>query len=344
MSHPLRSPAEGIYRRLTVRMYGDQRFMRLSPLLPSGQALWMYLLTGPHTGPIPGVFVAGRAALAEALGWDAQAFQKAFAEVLSEGLAEFDEKTRMCFIPNAIHHNTPPNPNVVKSWRAPWLQLPECDLRGRIFDHLQSALSEVSDAFGKAFEETCGKPFENASPKASPKHMAKQEQEAGDRKQEKKTSAKRRPIASPAGSLFDEFWSHYPKKAAKKAAQKAFDKVNPDRAKLDAMIVAIKAQKTSEGWKKDKGQFIPNGATWLNGERWTDELNVDLIAAPANADYERNQAMLAAEAERGRTLKVDPDLIRAAKATSEAARLRRLGAATGPAPIASLFPKLDEAA
>ena len=188
MSHPLRSPAEGIYRRLTVRMYGDQRFMRLSPLLPSGQALWIYLLTGPHTGPIPGVFVAGRAALAEALGWDAQAFQKAFAEVLSEGLAEFDEKTRMCFIPNAIHHNTPPNPNVVKSWRAPWLQLPECDLRGRIFDHLQSALSEVSDAFGKAFAETCGKPFANASAETSPKHIGKQEQEAGDRKQEKRPS------------------------------------------------------------------------------------------------------------------------------------------------------------
>ena len=172
-----RSPAEGIYRRLTVRMHGDERYMRLSPVLPSGQSLWVYLLTGPHTGPIPGVFVAGRAAMAEALNWSPEAFSKAFAEVLREGLAEFDERTRLCFIPNAIRHNIPANPNVVKSWRAALLQLPECELRGRAFQHLARTLSEVSDAFGKAFRESCGKAFENASPKDSGKQEQKQEQQ-----------------------------------------------------------------------------------------------------------------------------------------------------------------------
>lgn len=208
----VRPPAEGIYRRVTVRMYGDERFMRLSPLLPSGQSLWLYLLTGPHTGPIPGVFVAGRAALGEALGWDAEAFRKAFDEVLFEGLAEFDEKTRMCFIPNAIHHNTPPNPNVVRSWRAPWLQLPECELRGRIFDHLQASLTEVSEAFGKAFAETCGKAFDNASPKPSPKHMAKQEQEAGSRKQEKRpsVSSARPTLPCPYQAIVELYHSKLP--------------------------------------------------------------------------------------------------------------------------------------
>jgi len=179
-------PSEGIYRRVTVRMYGDERFTRLSPLQPSGQALWLYLLTGPHTGPIPGVFVAGRAALAETLAWDSEAFAKAFAEVLAEGLVLFDEKTRLCFIPNAIRHNAPPNPNVVKSWRAHWLLLPECPMREQIREHILTALTEVSEAFGKAFEEACGKTFVKASgktlPKTSPKHMAKQE--AGSRKQE----------------------------------------------------------------------------------------------------------------------------------------------------------------
>ena len=179
-------PSEGIYRRVTVRMYGDERFTRLSALQPSGQALWLYLLTGPHTGPIPGVFVAGRAALAETLGWDSEAFAKAFAEVLAEGLALFDEKTRLCFIPNAIRHNAPPNPNVVKSWRAHWLLLPECPMREQIRMHILAALTEVSEAFGKAFDDACGKTFGKASemplPKTSPKHMAKQE--AGSRKQD----------------------------------------------------------------------------------------------------------------------------------------------------------------
>jgi len=206
-----RASDQGIYRRLTVRMYGDQRFMRLSPQQPSGQGLWVYLLTGPHTGPIPGVFVAGRAALAEALGWDAEAFAKAFREVLGEGLAEFDEKTRMCFIPNAIKHNMPPNPNVVKSWRSTWLQLPECTLRARVFDHLQSALSEVSEAFGKAFAETCGKAFEEASGNGLGNHSPKQE--AGNRKQDKKkpTASSARPtVPCPYQAIIEVYHEKLP--------------------------------------------------------------------------------------------------------------------------------------
>ena len=182
MTEHVRASSEGIYRRVTVRTYGDERFTRLSPLLPSGQALWLYLLTGPHTGPIPGVFVAGRAALAEMLGWPQKDFDEAFAEVLSEGLAEFDAKSRLCFIPNAIRHNAPQNPNVVKSWRAHWLLLPECPMRGRIYAHIFESLSEVSDAFGKAFGETCGKAFTKASANDSGNHPPKQE--SGSRRQE----------------------------------------------------------------------------------------------------------------------------------------------------------------
>lgn len=193
MNPPSHAPAEGIYRRVTVRMYGDERFMRLSPQLPSGQSLWVYLLTGPHTGPIPGVFVAGRAALAEALGWEPEPFAKAFREVLAEGLAEFDDKTRMCFVPNAVRHNMPPNPNVVKSWRTAWLQLPECALRDRIHDHLSTVLSEVSEAFGNAFSEGCAKSLGNPSAKGSGNGLAKQEAGTGSRKQEKK-----KPTASSA--------------------------------------------------------------------------------------------------------------------------------------------------
>jgi hypothetical protein len=206
------SSAEGIYRRLTVRMYGDQRFMRLSPLRPSGQALWLYLLTGPHTGPIPGVFVAGRAALAETLGWPLEAFDKAFAEVIDEGLAQFDPKTRLWLIPNAIRHNIPPNPNVVKSWREHWKLLPECDLRARTFEHICTALSEVSEAFGKAIDYACGKPFEKPSPKPSPKRSAKQEAGSRKQEQEKKPSAlsARPTIPCPYPSIVDLYHEKLP--------------------------------------------------------------------------------------------------------------------------------------
>jgi hypothetical protein len=189
-------------------MYGDERFMRLSPQEPSGQSLWLYLLTGPHTGQIPGVFVAGRAALAEALGWEPEPFAKAFREVLGEGLAEFDEKSRMCFIPNAVLHNMPPNPNVVKSWRTAWLQLPECALRDRIYDHLSTVLFEVGESFGNAFAEGCGKGSGNPSGKGLGNGMAKQE--AGSMKQErKKTTSSSSALAPTVPCPYDSIVELY---------------------------------------------------------------------------------------------------------------------------------------
>ena len=80
------------YRKIEVKTWSDKQFRSLSPMQPSGQGLWFFLLTGPHTGPIPGLFRAGRAAMAEELGWDDEGFDKAFLEVLSKGMAEANFK------------------------------------------------------------------------------------------------------------------------------------------------------------------------------------------------------------------------------------------------------------
>ena len=37
-------------------------------------------------------------------------------------------------------------------------------------------------------------------------------------------------------------------------------------------MAALEAQKKSEDWLKDKGQFIPYPTTWLNQGRWEDEV------------------------------------------------------------------------
>jgi hypothetical protein len=73
---------------------------------------------------------------------------------------------------------------------------------------------------------------------------------------------------------FDAFWKAYPRKVARKDAQKAWLTVQPeDRPKILAAIV--RARKT-EDWRRDGGRFIPYPATWLRGERWTDELDVEV--------------------------------------------------------------------
>lgn len=78
---------------------------------------------------------------------------------------------------------------------------------------------------------------------------------------------------------FQKFWGMYPKKAAKKDAYKAWKKLNPDESLTQTIIEAVKRFSLTPQWQKDNGQFIPNAATFLNGERWKDEITGAIKAA-----------------------------------------------------------------
>src|SRR5258708_6406366 len=114
------------YRTINVRIWGDQKFRALTPLKPSGQALFLYLLTNPHTTNIPGLYCVGAAALAEELGWSLEDFKKALDEVLAQRLVMVDLEARVILIPNSIKYNKPQSPNVVRSWATWWNEIPEC--------------------------------------------------------------------------------------------------------------------------------------------------------------------------------------------------------------------------
>lgn len=79
------------------------------------------------------------------------------------------------------------------------------------------------------------------------------------------------PPKSPKGEPegFAEFYAAYPNKVARPSAAKAFAKVT---APLGVLLAAIEKQKRTPAWRKDKGQFIPMPATWLNNERWNDQI------------------------------------------------------------------------
>lgn len=84
------------------------------------------------------------------------------------------------------------------------------------------------------------------------------------------------PAPEPEKTGFDLFWSVYPRKIGKGAAELAWKKCKPDSTLQARIIQAVKAQCKSEQWKRDGGQFIPHPATWLNGKRWEDEVEVKI--------------------------------------------------------------------
>ena len=70
---------------------------------------------------------------------------------------------------------------------------------------------------------------------------------------------------------FDTFWREYPRKVGKGDARKKFAKALT-KTSLDKIMAALERVKESDQWTKDGGQFIPHPATWLNQERWDDEV------------------------------------------------------------------------
>ncbi len=76
------------------------------------------------------------------------------------------------------------------------------------------------------------------------------------------------------GMGFDLFWKAYPKKIGIGAARKAWGKIKPSETLLGKILKKIEIEKNTEQWIKDHGQYIPHPTTWLNQERWEDEVEV----------------------------------------------------------------------
>lgn len=72
-----------------------------------------------------------------------------------------------------------------------------------------------------------------------------------------------------ASCSFDDFWAIWPRKDAKKTAQTAWAKAIK-KATPESIIEAARAY--AESPYRPEKQFVPYGASWLNGERWNDPL------------------------------------------------------------------------
>lgn len=198
--------ATGKYSKVTRKIWRSPDFQSLSPMPPSGQGLFLYLLTCPELTAIPGVILAGKAALAEALGWSPKAFEEAFDEGFRKGMAKADWKLRLVWLPNALRHNAPESPNVVRHWGKAFDELPECDLKVSIFQSVREFMEGLGQGFAKAFREAFREPSPNQE------HEPEQEQEQ-EQKEEREAPVPARVSRVPATRLPSD-WTPSPEVAA----------------------------------------------------------------------------------------------------------------------------------
>ena len=75
-------------------------------------------------------------------------------------------------------------------------------------------------------------------------------------------------IHSEPRPSFDDFWALYPRRVARKHAAKMWSRLSDEDAwkALDAI------KEWRKVWADKDPEYIPHAGSWLNGERWTDEL------------------------------------------------------------------------
>ena len=91
--------------------------------------------------------------------------------------------------------------------------------------------------------------------------------------------------------MFEEFWSQYPRKVARKDAERAWKKLDASQqfAALQSLPIHVKYWELSGRTK----ETTPHASSWLNGERWTDEL--EMPKPKAGEDWMRSTAGIMAK-------------------------------------------------
>ena len=85
-------------------------------------------------------------------------------------------------------------------------------------------------------------------------------------------SSKHKKETDPNGNdkLFDKFWEEWPLKVKKKEAKSAWRKLDLSDGLFGKIMKSVEDHKNTERWKKG---YIPNPATFINGEQWEDDLS-----------------------------------------------------------------------
>jgi len=105
----------------------------------------------------------------------------------------------------------------------------------------------------------------------------------------------REPIEIDHPNCFSQFWMAYPKKESKQKAIKTF-KTHQCQNHIDEILAFIEKAKLTDRWKKG---YILNPVTFINQERWTDDLT-------AYNDNKTNQSSPHIEYEPGKYAYIRP--------------------------------------
>ena len=77
---------------------------------------------------------------------------------------------------------------------------------------------------------------------------------------------------------FEDFWALFPRKVAKLDARKSWARI-PESCHLEILVALVEWRRV---WADKDYEYLPYPATWLRGERWTDEIPPAFVQSHAS--------------------------------------------------------------
>lgn len=77
-------------------------------------------------------------------------------------------------------------------------------------------------------------------------------------------------IVESDADMFEQFYQAYPRKVGKKNALKSWTRIKVTPELFTKIMTALEIVKKTNQWQDI--QYVPHPATWLNQERWEDEV------------------------------------------------------------------------
>jgi len=184
------------YTSVYQQIWYSNSFRSLGKIPPSPHTLFIFILTGPHTTSLPGLYRIGPGYISDVLKWNLTEVHKAIKQLSSRHMIRYNSKNCLIYLPKWSKFNSPSNPNVLTSWVKDLKNIPNCQLKELFLNDLKALLKALPKAFGNTFEKYYTKP------------MVIHEHE---HEQEKEQESERIPARADLPSLdFPKFESEFP--------------------------------------------------------------------------------------------------------------------------------------
>lgn len=243
--------------------------------------LWMVLRTLPEREKLiaiycmteqtnrVGLFHFSSAKAAEDLGLSRRAFDTAFRRVCDELAWKFDSEACVLYLTDWWQYNDPGNKDALRAFLRDLLDIPETLLLTEFLSQTSALSPELQTIFHDAVEALslphCPPPSPPGCPPPGPQGGGHTRLNETKTRQDRDRTP---PVVSVVNDGFETFWKAYPRKDDRKDALKAWAKLAPNLELQTQILQAVDRQAKSSQWLKDRGEFIPLPATWLNKRRW----------------------------------------------------------------------------